>query len=49
VLLEHAEALAADGRAGEAEPLLDEARAVFAALRARPLVERAGRLLSVSV
>jgi class 3 adenylate cyclase/tetratricopeptide (TPR) repeat protein len=40
VRLEHAEWLAANGRASEAEPLLDEARATFERLRAAPWLER---------
>jgi len=40
VRLEHAEWLAASGRAAEAEPLLDEARTVFERLRATPWLER---------
>ena len=41
VRLEHAEWLAAEGRPGEAEPLLEEARTIFERLRAAPWVERA--------
>jgi ATP/maltotriose-dependent transcriptional regulator MalT len=41
--LEHAEALAADGRADEAEPLLAEARETFDSLAATPWLERAER------
>jgi tetratricopeptide (TPR) repeat protein len=40
-MLEHAEVLIADGRGEEAEPLLAEARDIFAELRARPWIERA--------
>jgi len=40
--VEHAEWLAAQGRAGEAEPLLAEARETFAILEATPWLERAG-------
>ena len=40
-MLEHAEVLIADGRGEEAEPLLPEARDIFAELRARPWIERA--------
>jgi len=43
-LLEHAEWLVGQGRAEEAEPLLTEARQIFEGLRARPWLERAGRL-----
>jgi class 3 adenylate cyclase/tetratricopeptide (TPR) repeat protein len=43
VQLEHAEWLAAQGRASDAEPLLDEARETFARLGARPWLERAER------
>ena len=39
--LEHAEWLAEQGRAGEAEPLLAEARETFARLEATPWIERA--------
>jgi tetratricopeptide (TPR) repeat protein len=42
-LLELAEALRADGRTAEAEQPLDEARAIFSELEARPWLERAGR------
>jgi ATP/maltotriose-dependent transcriptional regulator MalT len=38
--LEHAEWLAAQGRAGETAPLLEEAREIFERLQARPWVER---------
>ena len=44
VRLEHAEWLAESGRASEAEALLDEARATFEGLRARPWLERVERL-----
>ena len=44
VRLEHAEWLAESGRAAEAEPLLDEARATFERLRARPWLERVNRV-----
>jgi tetratricopeptide (TPR) repeat protein len=40
VLLEHAEVLSASGREDEAEPLLSEANAIFAALGAAPWLER---------
>jgi hypothetical protein len=40
VLIEHAELLAQEGRAGEAEPLLREARETFERLRATPWLER---------
>src|SRR5205085_1178461 len=43
-LLEHAEALAADGRPSEAEPPLAEAREIFERLRARTWLERAGAI-----
>jgi tetratricopeptide (TPR) repeat protein len=46
VLVEHAELLAADGRAGEALVLAGEAREIFAELRATPWLERAGRALA---
>jgi hypothetical protein len=39
--LEQAEWLASAGREGEAEPLLDEARTIFADLEAAPWLERA--------
>jgi class 3 adenylate cyclase/tetratricopeptide (TPR) repeat protein len=39
--LEHGEWLTAQGRAGEAEPLLDEARETFERLEATPWLERA--------
>ena len=39
--LEHAELLADQGRGAEAEPLLAEAREIFARLEARPWLERA--------
>jgi tetratricopeptide (TPR) repeat protein len=42
--LEHAEILAADGRRDEAEPLVAEARAIFAELGARPWLDRAEAL-----
>jgi predicted ATPase len=38
--LEHAEWIAAQGRADEAQPLLDEAREIFTRLEARPWLER---------
>ena len=41
VRLEHAEWLAGEGRLDDAEPLLEEARAIFERLRAAPWVERA--------
>ena len=40
VLVEHAEWLAAEGRAEEAEPLLDESREVFERLGAAPWLQR---------
>ena len=40
VQLDHAESLAANGRRGEAGPLLDEARETFERLRAAPWLER---------
>jgi class 3 adenylate cyclase/tetratricopeptide (TPR) repeat protein len=40
VLLEHAEWLAAEGRAEEAEPLVAEAHEIFERLRAAPYLER---------
>jgi tetratricopeptide (TPR) repeat protein len=42
-LVDHAEWLAAEGRAAEAEPLLAEAEEVFERLRATPWVERVAR------
>jgi predicted ATPase/class 3 adenylate cyclase len=39
-LLEHGEWLVTEGRADEAEPLLDEARGIFERLRAAPYLER---------
>ena len=39
-LLEHSEALTADGRGEEAEPLLHEAREIFTELAARPWLDR---------
>ena len=44
VLLEHAELLAASGRAEECEPLLAEAREIFERLRATPWLERVDAL-----
>jgi predicted ATPase len=44
VLLEHAEWFHATGRGTEAEPLLDEARAIFERLRAVPWLERVDRV-----
>ena len=44
VRLEHAEWLVANGRSAEAEPLLDEARAIFERLRATPWLERIDRV-----
>jgi tetratricopeptide (TPR) repeat protein len=41
-LLEHGELLAEEGRGDDAEPLLAEARELFAQLRATPWLERAG-------
>ena len=38
--LEHAEWLASQGRRGEAEPLLSEAREIFERLEAKPWLER---------
>jgi tetratricopeptide (TPR) repeat protein len=43
VLLEHGEWLSSNGRAAEAEPVLDEARATFERLRATPWLERLDR------
>jgi predicted ATPase/class 3 adenylate cyclase len=45
-LVEHAERLVDQGRAGEAEPLLAEATEIFERLAATPWVERARRLAS---
>ena len=42
--LEHAEWLAAHGRTAESEPLLAEAREIFARLEATPWLERAERV-----
>jgi hypothetical protein len=42
--LERAENLAAQGRADEARPLLDQARETFEELRAQPWLERVDRL-----
>ena len=39
-LLEHAEALTADGRGEEAQPMLAEAREILAELAARPWLDR---------
>ncbi len=44
VLLEHAEVLSASGREEDAEPLLAEARTIFAALGAGPWLERCDSL-----
>jgi hypothetical protein len=44
VLLDHAEWLAGEGRADEAEPLAVEAREIFERLRATPYLERLERL-----
>jgi ATP/maltotriose-dependent transcriptional regulator MalT len=44
VLLEHAEWLAAQDRPGDADPLLEEAGAIFERLGARPWGERVARL-----
>jgi hypothetical protein len=41
--LEHAEQLQAHGRAEEAGPLLEEARAVFERLEAAPWLQRASQ------
>jgi predicted ATPase len=43
VLLEHSEWLAREGRGGEAESLLSEAREIFDRLEARPWLERASQ------
>jgi class 3 adenylate cyclase/tetratricopeptide (TPR) repeat protein len=43
VLLERAELLARQGRPGDAEPLLDEAREIFERLEATPWLERAAQ------
>jgi hypothetical protein len=48
VSLEHAEWLAASGRAGEAETGLAEARAIFEALCATPFIERSARVSATS-
>ncbi len=42
-LLERGELLRSEGRAGEGEPLLAEAREIFERLKARPWIERATR------
>ena len=42
--LEHAEWLTAQGRGGEAQPLLDEARQAFEQLQATPWIERAAQV-----
>ena len=47
--LEHAEWLLEQGRAGEAEPLLAEAREIFERLEAKPWLERVGALEPDSV
>jgi class 3 adenylate cyclase/tetratricopeptide (TPR) repeat protein len=47
--LEHGEWLTAQGRAEEAEPLLDEAREIFERLEATPWLERAGRSVEAGV
>jgi hypothetical protein len=44
VLLEHAEFLAAEGRAEDAGALIDEAREIFGRLRATPWLERLDRI-----
>jgi predicted ATPase/class 3 adenylate cyclase len=46
-LLEHGEWLVAEGRADEAEPMLDEARRIFERLGATPYLERAHAAASV--
>jgi tetratricopeptide (TPR) repeat protein len=46
-LLEHAELLARNGRASEAEHLQDDARDIFVELRATPWLERIERIASV--
>jgi hypothetical protein len=43
-LLEHAEWLLAQGRPGDAAPLLEEARPIFERLRATPWLERLDRV-----
>jgi class 3 adenylate cyclase/tetratricopeptide (TPR) repeat protein len=48
IQLEHAEWLASCGRAGEAAPLLDEAREIFERLRAAPWLERLDRAESAT-
>jgi hypothetical protein len=49
VLLEHAEWLSAAGGVDEAEPLLAEAREIFAALGAMPWLERLDSLAPAAV
>ena len=46
VLLDRGEVLRDADRSAEAAPLIDEARAIFAELGARPLLERAERALA---
>jgi tetratricopeptide (TPR) repeat protein len=43
-LLEHGELLAGQGRAADAEPLIDEAHEIFERLEAAPWIERASRI-----
>jgi hypothetical protein len=47
VLLDQGEFLISHGRAGEAEPLLSEAKEVFVGLKARPWLERAEKATSM--
>jgi hypothetical protein len=49
VLLEHGEWLSAAGGVDEAEPLLTEAREIFAALEAAPWLERLDALAPTAV
>jgi hypothetical protein len=49
VLLEHAELLAQESRASEAEPLIAEARETFERLRATPWLERAEAMSSLGL
>ena len=43
-LLEHAEWLTSQDRAGEAQPMLEQARTTFEELRAAPWLQRLDRL-----
>ncbi len=47
--VDHAEWLAAQGRASEAAPLIDEARGIFGRLEARPWLERVDKIVPVGV